>query len=646
MGNRIISLAVVLLTTASFYCKAQDSWSITAAELDANTYHGATVANGMIGFKSTVHPLQTEHIILAGAYDKARSGGVDVILKGINFMNAFLVIDGDTVSASDIVEHTQTLHFLEGCMTGRFIVKNKAHVTYSLYALRHLPFCGLMDITIMPMTDIRVLVVNKHLASDALCEVVSRKSGLTERSGSVRLLATDAVSVGGKLSVSAASAVIGQSEGVMCKGGEYRLAIVGACLSSAHHPDPANEAERQAIFAAFEGIDRLVSRHTAAWDELWQGDITIDGDLQAQQDVHNMLFQLYSSVRDGYSLSIAPMGLTSTGYSGHVFWDADLWMMPALLVLHPSLARQMVEYRIDRLDAARQHALAYGYRGAMYPWESSESGTEQTPVYALTGPFEHHITGCVALAAWQYFCVSRDTIWLRDRAWPLLRETALFWESRIETDAKGWHIRNVVCPDEWAMNVDDNAFTNAVAARNIEVAKIAARILGTELPIVGFSLSQAAKVPMIDGATREHASYQGESIKQADVGLLAYPLRAVTDTSQIRRDLEYYIPRIPHDNTPAMSDALFALLYARLGDAEKALHHFHEGYDEYLCPPFRQMAEEKNGHNPYFLTGAGGLLQAVMMGFAGYEITDDGIRQDTILLPKGWQRLSISRGRK
>lgn len=565
MGNRIISLAVVLLTTASFYCKAQDSWSITAAELDANTYHGATVANGMIGFKSTVHPLQTEHIILAGAYDKARSGGVDVILKGINFMNAFLVIDGDTVSASDIVEHTQTLHFLEGCMTGRFIVKNKAHVTYSLYALRHLPFCGLMDITIMPMTDIRVLVVNKHLASD---------------------------------------------------------------------------------FAAFEGIDRLVSRHTAAWDELWQGDITIDGDLQAQQDVHNMLFQLYSSVRDGYSLSIAPMGLTSTGYSGHVFWDADLWMMPALLVLHPSLARQMVEYRIDRLDAARQHALAYGYRGAMYPWESSESGTEQTPVYALTGPFEHHITGCVALAAWQYFCVSRDTIWLRDRAWPLLRETALFWESRIETDAKGWHIRNVVCPDEWAMNVDDNAFTNAVAARNIEVAKIAARILGTELPIVGFSLSQAAKVPMIDGATREHASYQGESIKQADVSLLAYPLRAVTDTSQIRRDLEYYIPRIPHDNTPAMSDALFALLYARLGDAEKALHHFHEGYDEYLCPPFRQMAEEKNGHNPYFLTGAGGLLQAVMMGFAGYEITDDGIRQDTILLPKGWQRISISRGRK
>ena len=151
---------------------------------------------------------------------------------------------------------------------------------------------------------------------------------------------------------------------------------------------------------------------------------------------------------------------------------------------------------------------------------------------------------------------------------------------------------------------------------------------------------------MIDGATREHASYQGESIKQADVSLLAYPLRAVTDTSQIRRDLEYYIPRIPHDNTPAMSDALFALLYARLVDAEKALHHFHEGYDEYLCPPFRQMAEEKNGHNPYFLTGAGGLLQAVMMGFAGYEITDDGIRQDTILLPKGWQRLSISRGRK
>ena len=158
------------------------------------------------------------------------------------------------------------------------------------------------------------------------------------------------------------------------------------------------------------------------------------------------------------------MGLSGLGYNGHVFWDADLWMFPALLVLHPEMAKSMIEYRYERLDAARKNAFSHGYKGAMFPWESAGSGVEETPVWALSGPFEHHITACVGLAAWNYYCVTQDKEWLKEKGWPIISATADFWASRVERNGPGhYDIKNVVAADEWAENVDNNAFTNGAA---------------------------------------------------------------------------------------------------------------------------------------------------------------------------------------
>ena len=86
----------------------------------------------------------------------------------------------------------------------------------------------------------------------------------------------------------------------------------------------------------------------------------------------------------------------------------------------------------------------------------------------------------------------------------------------------------------------------------------------------------------------------------------------------------------------------FALLYARLGDAEKAYHWFKDAYVPNLNPPFRVIAETKGGTNPYFATGAGGILQAVLMGFGGLEITPAGITQIKTVLPKNWKSLKLT----
>ncbi len=91
-----------------------------------------------------------------------------------------------------------------------------------------------------------------------------------------------------------------------------------------------------------------------------------------------------------------------------------------------------------------------------------------------------------------------------------------------------------------------------------------------------------------------------------------------------------------------MTQAIFTLLYARLGDREKAWHWFKDAYLPNLNPPFRVIAETKGGTNPYFATGAGGILQSVLMGFGGLEITPKGITQIKSVLPGGWKSLTLT----
>ncbi|WP_255478236.1 hypothetical protein [Rhizosphaericola mali] len=120
---------------------------------------------------------------------------------------------------------------------------------------------------------------------------------------------------------------------------------------------------------------------------------------------------------------------------------------------------------------------------------------------------------------------------------------------------------------------------------------------------------------------------------------MAYPLKYRTKENDIKKDLSYYESRV--GDGPAMTHAIFSLLYARMGDSEKALDRFFEGYRGNLLPPFGVIAETKGGTNPYFATGAGGMLQAVINGLGGLDISENGIIQLKTYLPKKWKSLKI-----
>ncbi|MGI8950256.1 MAG: glycoside hydrolase family 65 protein [Chitinophagaceae bacterium] len=643
---------------------SQDVWTIKATTIDPNNYYGETVANGMIGIVSSTIPFQVKDVVLNGAFDTYGRGRVSNILKTFNFVNMYLDIDGTRIENFNQVQNfQQTLDMKHANLTTTFDYNDKATIKYTYYSLRHLPYTALVDVTITAKKDIEIVPASVMEAPDMLRDVENYYNEIDRPHVRISLLTSTAKSPTGKLFMAASNSFIfdephGNEPNVIhemwdnnmhllkfkkrLKAGEtYHFAVVGSAITSAQNDDPLNEAERLTIFAALQGTKNLIQFHNNVWDSLWKSDIIIEGDDATQRDVHSMMYHLYSFVREGTSYSLSPMGLSGLGYNGHTFWDTELWMYPALLLLHPEIAKSLIEYRFQRLDVAEKNAYSHGYKGAMFPWESAASGNEETPVWALSGPFEHHITADVAIAAWNYYCVTQDKNWLRERGYPILKETADFWASRVERNGPNhYDIKNIVAADEWAENVDNNAFTNAAAKANLLYATQAAKILGiapnadwlnvyNNIPILKFA----------DGVTKEHAAYNGEKIKQADVNLLAYPLHEVTG-ADIKKDLDYYEPRVGEG--PAMTHAIFSILYSRLQMPDSAYNAFKNGYTSNMRPPFGVLAETATGNNPYFATGAGGMLQAMLNGFGGLQITDKGIVQLKTKLPANWKSLKLT----
>ena len=133
---------------------------------------------------------------------------------------------------------------------------------------------------------------------------------------------------------------------------------------------PLDRATQEVETARGRGFERLAADNARAWMRRWETDIEVEGSPELQRVVRSMLFYLLCSADSGTKLGIPPMGLSSAGYYGHIFWDSDTWMFPSLLLTHPDVAHSLVAFRARTLPAARENARANGFRGAMYPWEA------------------------------------------------------------------------------------------------------------------------------------------------------------------------------------------------------------------------------------------------------------------------------------
>ena len=444
--------------------------------------------------------------------------------------------------------------------------------------------------------------------------------------------------VGDRAVARSAPQSVGQRLGLAVhRGHTYTVTKYVGVVTSQVTRDPSSYAREQADVAASLDYSALLGENTDSWSRLWSGRIDIRGTEQLATEVNASQFYLWSNTRKGVDWSISPAGLSSNGYAGHIFWDAETWMYPSLLAQHPELAAGANAYRYQRLKEAEAHARDTGYTGARYPWESALDGTEQIPPPVSVnseGLYEQHITSDIALAQWQYYLVTGDRGWLRSRGWPVLSQAAMFWASRVVKGPDGgYHIRHVTGPDEENPNVNDEVYTNVAAATALRDATLAARVLGEHAPAAWERIADGLVVGFDPGRGLhpEFTGYRGQPVKQADVTMLQYPWRLKMPSKVAARDLGYYVPRTdPHG--PSMTDAISTIDTAALGSAGCASYVYTQrSVDPFMRDVFDQFSETSLGGAFTFTTGIGGFLQEFLYGYSGLRWDNQAVQLDPSL---------------
>jgi trehalose/maltose hydrolase-like predicted phosphorylase len=430
-------------------------------------------------------------------------------------------------------------------------------------------------------------------------------------------------------------------------GRTYTFTQLASFASSATDSRAPAHASRGVEASRSRGWKALAVDNALAWRRRWETDIEIHGDHHLQQVVRSMLFYLLASAGQGTGLGIPPMGLSSGGYYGHIFWDSDTWMFPSLLLTHPDIARSLVDFRRRTLDAARANARANGYQGAMYPWEADERGVETTPHFAVqNAKMELHVNGDVALAQWQYYLATGDSAWLATDGYPVIRETANFWISRARRDsvADRYHIDSVVSVHEGLIGVSDDAYTNAVARKNLEIAVAAGARVG-KAPDPRWA-DIAAKLHMpYDSASEYYRTYEGapDSTLGAVTPLLSYPLGVPMSERAKRAQLRQAVRRLLDQGPGAMmGSTLLSVDAAELGDRALLDSLLPLSYQSHLRGPFLMLSETPTNDAVNFVTGAGGFLQQVIYGWTGLRLGAAGLEEAfEPLLPSRVTRLVL-----
>ena len=233
-----------------------------------------------------------------------------------------------------------------------------------------------------------------------------------------------------------------------------RLVAVARADTRADDPvPPALEALGRSRALGWRAV---LAAHEAAWEDRWTaGEVRLEGDDDLQRALRFAVYHLSSAANPGDErVSIGARGLTGDAYFGHVFWDTETYLLPFYTAIWPEAARALLMYRFHTLPGARAKAARIGCKGALYAWESADTGEETTPervvapdgvlVDILTGRMEHHVSADIAYAVWQYWRATGDDTFLLGAGAEILLETARFWASRAVPEADGRrHIRHV-----------------------------------------------------------------------------------------------------------------------------------------------------------------------------------------------------------
>lgn len=427
-------------------------------------------------------------------------------------------------------------------------------------------------------------------------------------------------------------------------------------------------------------FEELLSEQIDYVQKFWNhADIVIHGDDKVQEGIRFNLYHLLQSAgRDPLS-NIAAKGLSGEGYEGHYFWDTEIYMLPVFIMTKPEIAKQLLLYRYSILDHARKRAKEMGHRkGALFPWRTIAGG--ECSSYFPAGTAQYHISADIAYGFVQYYLATKDEAFFRSYAAELLFETARLWLEVGHFTGGQFKIDAVTGPDEYTAIVNNNYYTNVMAKYNLKWAVKAFKKLEKDAPELLAELKEkiqlendepdmwqeAAKKMFLpydeqlkinpqddtflqkavwdfEHTPKDHyplllhyhplTLYRYQVCKQADTVLAHFLLEDEVTEETMTNSYFYYEGITTHDSS--LSSCIFSIMGAKIGDIEKAYQYFIE--------TARLDLDNTHGNTKdgLHLANMGGTWLAIVFGFAGLRLKEDGLHFNPAL-PSKWEGYECS----
>jgi len=444
----------------------------------------------------------------------------------------------------------------------------------------------------------------------------------------------------------------------------------------------SDRCDRTLDRARHQGLEHYRDEQRQWWADYWRtADIELEDQPATQQAVRYNLFQLAQASARADHQGIPAKGVTGSGYEGHYFWDAEIYVIPFLTYTLPEVARNSLHFRTRMLPAARERAREMAQKGALFPWRTI-SGEEASAYYAA-GTAQMHIDADIAYAVTKYVDATGDTGFLVRDGIDILVETARlwadlgFWRSNGETS---FHIHGVTGPDEYTTVVNNNLFTNVMARYNLERAALAveqlrgdepaayramvSRLKFDEAEVEEWKAAAAGMMIPFDETLGIHPQddhfldrevwdlsrtpqelrplllhyhplviYRFQVLKQADVVLALFLQGDRFTLEEKRADFEYYDPITTGDST--LSAVVQSVMAAEVGYHEVALDYFHRALYVDLVDLHHNTVDGLH------VASLGGVWQGLVNGFGGMRDHGGRLTFDP-RLPMGWPSLAFT----